>query len=209
MRDEQADIWAAKGYDIAQEYWDNTAHAKRCEWFAGKIKSYKPDSIFEVGIMGGRNLSILQSHLGPDIKFGGIDVSEGSVKFAKEHVPDADFAVSSVYDMNTSDKYDMVFTAGVMIHIPPDGIDIAIKKCIEKAKRYVIHLEGLSNDYIVKGPEELSPHKVGKKFQWRPNLVERYKTLGLNPVVKKVKHTNPARDLSHLIVVKLEDYNDR
>jgi hypothetical protein len=81
--------------------------------------------------------------------------------------------------MDIIDKWDIVFTMGVMIHIPPDGIEKAIDNCFAKANKYVVHAETMGEDKIINGPIELNPtKKVKEKFQWWPNLVDRYKKRG-------------------------------
>lgn len=208
LKNKQADVWASRTAAV-EEYWNAQAHITRCEWFAKQLIDYKLESVFEIGIMGGRNIYTLKKYLPTLVRIGGIDVNEASVEFAKEKMPDGTFLHQSVYEMDTTEQYDMVFSAGVFIHIPPDGIDEAIQKCIQKAKRYVMHMEGLGADSIIKGPAELKPIKVGQKFQWRPDLVSRYQNLGFSPKVIPLKHTNSARDLSHLIIINVEKNDGR
>ena len=214
LKDEQAKIWADRGanIDAIRDYWHNAAHIKRCKWLGSKvIFDDDLESIFEVGIMGGRNIDVLKGVLrNQKIKFGGIDVGEVSVQHAKEHIPEGHFYQQSVYDMDVSEQYDLVFSMGVFIHIPPDGVDLAIQKCIQKAKRFVIHVEGVDDDIVSKGPESTSPKKIGTKFQWKPQLIRRYKKLGLSPEVSLLPPKYRGRDLTHLIKVNVEDFhNDR
>lgn len=209
-KDEQAEIWSTRGIGAVESYWNNTAHIKRCNWLASYLCSYDISSVFEVGIMGGRNIDIMKNKIPGVERFGGIDVNKISVDFAKEHVLGGDFEVTSVYDMDIETKYDLIFSVGVFIHIPPDGIDEAISRCVQKSNKYVAHLEGLGPDIVLKGPLATNPkNKVAPKFQWKPNLVERYRMLGFEPKVIKAKYTNSARDLSHLVIVNVEECHGR
>jgi methyltransferase family protein len=189
QRKQQGQLWADQTMERIAAYWDYPNFNLRCKWFAEKLKQFEFASIFEVGVFSGRNLHLIQEAF-PNIKIGGIDINDKAVVFAQDKLPQAQLSTCSVYDMDTSDKWDIVFTAGVLIHIPPDGIEKAIDKCLEKANRYVMHMETMGADRIVNGPAELNPiNKVKDKFQWWPDLPNRYKARGKNIVLNiKVPH---------------------
>lgn len=200
LKDEQAQLWGKKTTEVAEEYWNNQSHMRRANWFGNHIKVYEIDSIFEVGIMGGKNLKTIVDKTGIET-FGGIDVSSASVDWAREKLPEGQFSVESVYDMDIEQKYDMVFTIGVLIHVPPDGILQALQRCLDKATRYVMHIEAYANDIILKGPEEMNPRRVANKFQWRPNLIDYYSKLGYTATCNRLPPKQRGRDVSHIIQV--------
>lgn len=178
QRDKQGKIWADQTIDRVSAYWSYPNFTKRAKWLAEQLKQYKFGSVFEVGLFSGRNLKIIKEAF-PKIKIGGIDINGTAINFAKEKLPDAELSTCSIYDMDTSNKWDIVLTMGVMIHIPPDGIDKAVYNCFQKASKYVVHAETVGNDKIINGPAALKPsNKIKEKMQWWPNLSYRYKKLG-------------------------------
>jgi len=201
-RDIQAQLWGGKTTNAVEAYWNNENHVRRANWLGNHIRVYDIESLFEVGIMGGRNLDVIKNKMSLE-SFGGIDVSQDSVDWARENMPDGDFARESVYDMDITKKYDMVFTMGVLIHIPPDGILRALKKCLDKANKYVMHIEAYSDDFILKGSEELNPKRVADKFQWRPNLIDYYAKLGYYATHNRLPAAIRGRDVSHIIQVDI------
>lgn len=181
--DRQGQIWADQTIDRIAAYWNYPNFRKRAQWLSIQLKSFEFNSIFEVGVFSGRNLNIIQNVF-PHVKIGGIDINPNAVKFANEKLSNASISTCSVYDMDTIDKWDVVFTAGVMIHIPPDGIDLAINRCLDKSSKYVVHMETMSEDKIINGPAEFNPtNKVKEKFNWWPNLVERYTNMNKNIIL--------------------------
>jgi len=207
LKNQQEELWSKCSERTIDRYMSKGSkiNNKRTKYLSKFVKENLPDvcSAFEVGLMGGRNLMGLQKY--NDIKIlGGIDVCAAGVDAAKIHLPDGKFEHCSVYDMNCDEKFDMVFTMGVMIHIPPDGIDRAIEQIINKAKKYIIHCESLGKDFVLKGPEYLSPSKVSNKFQWSPNLLDRYLKLGLDVTQIVVpKEIYDIKDVKYLMLVKL------
>jgi trans-aconitate methyltransferase len=120
QKDIQGKLWADQTTEKISAYWEYPNFAKRAKWLAEQLKQYKFESIFEVGLFSGRNLKIMKDAF-PKIKIGGIDINETAIKLAKEKIPEAYLKSCSVYDMDIHDKWDIVFTMGVMIHIPPIG----------------------------------------------------------------------------------------
>jgi len=200
--EKQLKVWAGQSASRVESYWNYPSCIKRSEWFSRQLEQYEFSSIFEVGVFSGRNLKYI-ADVFTKVRIGGIDVNAEAIKFAKDKLPAAELDLCSVYDVDTDDKWDIVFTVGVMIHIPPDGIEKAIDKCLEKASKFVIHMESISNDNIINGPAEVNPsNKIKNKLQWWPDLVKRYKSRGYdiitNVSVPYYRKTHPFR----MIVVK-------
>jgi len=198
----QENLWSLCSRPTIERYYnDNGIMMKRSIWFAEYIKKYELKSAFEIGLMGGRNIEIIKKS---GIDVGGIDINAESVSFAQEKVSDGKFYHQSVYDLNVEEKYDLVFSVGVFIHIPHDRILDALKKCVEKANCYVIHLEATGKNLISKGPEYLKPRKkISRKFQWRPDLVEFYKKIGIEAKSEELNKRLSDKDVSHITTVKI------
>lgn len=208
LKRDQENIWSRSNQEKAESYFNLPKNVKRSKYFSEfldvHVNKKKIESVFEIGLMGGRNVDSIVQRFG--IKnYGGIDISEDGVIYAQEKMPDGKFEHCSVYDMDTDEKFDLVFTMGVMIHIPPDGIDEAIDKCVQKSNKLVVHVEGMGRDAVHKGPKESNPqNKIANRFQWMPNLEQRYKDLGFKTTMTKLPpKVSHSRDVTHILVVKI------
>lgn len=206
---EQSKIWAS--YDAKKfcRYDSKLGPIKRSVWFARYLVKYNFSSVLEIGSGTGRNLRfILKKCRG--ITVSGIDVNEDILSLAKSKVPSADFRAIDVYDLKEDEKWDLVFTMGVLIHIHPGGIQEVIEKCINASNKYIMHIEQHGNGTILTGPKELNPEISVGRLHWKPNTVDIYNKLGFNnvSVVSIPERFLPAgRDLGpnplYLVVVEL------
>lgn len=204
LKEEQAELWSKKPRSDVERYWESQRHLGRRKWFAIKLRDYKFDSIYEVGCNSGPNLWYVNEAF-ENKRIGGIDINPEAIKFASEKLPDAEFSVGSLYELDTEDKYDIVFTSGVLLHIPPDQVKSVILKCIEKANKYVIHMETQGSDKVITGPAELNPiKKVKKKLRCVHNYYKIYRDLGYNPILKRAGGKEE-EDARHFIIVKVKN----
>jgi len=153
----QEEIW--KNRKETDHYW--SSHLPRREWFAEEIIKMKVGSVYEVGCNNAKNLwCIKQIDKKNRIKvFGGLDVNTSAIKRARKEMPQGRFVDYSIYRLCSRDKYDVVFTSGVLLHIPSDQVKNIIKKMIQKASKWVILMETPGPDSVENGPEELNPTK--------------------------------------------------
>ena len=203
MRETQQKLWASQSDAVIKEYWDFSGElGLRTEWFAKQLHNYDFNSIYEVGMFSGRNLYKIQSEFS-NVKIGGCDINDDAIKFAKDKLPNAEILYESIYELDESKKWDIVFTMGVLIHVPQDGFELAINKLIAKANKYVIHVERLGEGVTINGPKELNPaRKVRDKFMWYPNLEKAYNNLGFDVTKVALPKSVCSGDLT-LVAVKL------
>lgn len=178
----QAKHWAEKDLKIIQSYWDSPPATKRSVWFAEQLKSIDGfESICEIGFFSGRNLRYVSEAM-PDKKIHGIEINSRAVDFASKKLPDADLRCMDLHDFNDQpDSFDIVFTSGVLIHIPPDDIKSVVSKLSGAASKYVMHIETLGKNTVSAGPKNLKPtYKVSDQIQWAPDLMEAYLCLGFD-----------------------------
>jgi len=205
-KETQARHWAGKDQKIIQSYWDSPPATKRSKWFVEQLRHYHFDTIFEVGFFAGRNLRYI-SEAFPDAKVGGLEINPKAVKFAQDKLPDAELFCMDLHNiMDIDDTFDIVFTSGVLIHVPPDDVIAAIDKMLTRADKYVMHLEQIGHNEVVAGPKELNPiYKVSDQVQWNPNLVAAYKTFGYDARVFKLPDDCKTNGASELVIVKVGD----
>lgn len=110
-----------------KKFWDNIIDKYKL-WEDGK-------RILEVGCGDGKNLFNIPQSFGIDINFD-------AMWEAKEGSPSMNIIEGSVIDIPFKDNYfDLVFTCGLLIHIPPDGILKAMKEIVRCSRRYILAIE--------------------------------------------------------------------
>ncbi|KKK76627.1 hypothetical protein LCGC14_2861720, partial [marine sediment metagenome] len=126
--------------------------------FWGEIKrKYKPKKILEIGCGDGRNLQFLMTeYFGKGLNGSvdsigpyGIDVNKRSIKLAQDIRLGVAFNViyGSATDIPFKDNFfDLVFTAGLLIHIPPKDIKKAMEEIIRVSNKYVLAIEYYANE---------------------------------------------------------------
>ena len=92
-------------------------------------------SAYEFGCNAGWNLSAIQRAF-PDVQVCGYDVNEEAAQRAREAGLQDVFDVS--YDI---DRAELVFTAGVLIHIPPKALKKVMKGLLNRSYDYVLAVE--------------------------------------------------------------------
>ena len=140
-------------------FWQNTTEYStqgyegfkldRRKYLAEKIVNLNPKSVLEIGCFGGYNLREIHK-LNPNILLTGFDINKGALSYAKEKLPVLTTVNGSIYDLDkyfTENQFDIVFTAGVFIHIPTltDKITSDIKNI---SKNYVFHAEHHGDSYL-------------------------------------------------------------
>lgn len=202
---EQEQYWEKRGPTSSLHYWEHKLHKKRSKGLASILENYDFSSVYEVGANSGRNLWRIRQKF-PHVRLGGLDINAEAIEFAKANIPDASLDVMSIYDIDVEDKYDIVFTAGVLMHIPPDCVSDVIHKCAQKANKFVIHIETYGIDSIVNGPKELKPTKKKTSLlRCVHNYKRIYNELGLLPAIDRVQKW-ATQDASHVIITNTHKY---
>ena len=119
----------------------------------GNISFIKPISMLEIGAGSGGNLEALRR-----LCRGPLSAIEPNVK-ARDMLVKAGFDAYDGTAANPGRIADLVFTSGVLIHIPPDELLAACQGIYDAAQRYIVCIE-----YFSAEPEE-KPYQ-GRKL-WR------------------------------------------
>jgi len=123
--------------------------------------------ILEVGSNIGNQLLCLQ-------KMGfrnlyGIELQNYAVELSKSRTKDINIIQGSVFDVPYKDNYfDLVFTSGVLIHIEPSDITMAIKEIYRCTKEYIWGFEYYADKYT----EIL--YRGQKNLLWKANFTQLY-----------------------------------
>jgi pseudaminic acid biosynthesis-associated methylase len=137
---------------------------------SAKIRD-KLSSVLEVGANIGINLLGLREVLGPAALLA---VVEPNPQACAQLRKDQRLNLSAVLETDASriplpdDSYDLVFTSGVLIHIPPDRLPQAMKEIVRVARHYVLCLEYFSHQ-----PVEI-PYRGQAGLLWKRDFGQAY-----------------------------------
>jgi pseudaminic acid biosynthesis-associated methylase len=102
--------------------------------------------VLEVGSNIGNQLLMLQK-MGFNNLYG-IELQRYAIKIAQQRAQNIHFCQGSVYDMPFKDNFfDLVFTSGLLIHINPINIKIALKEIYRCTNNYIWGFEYWSDNY--------------------------------------------------------------
>jgi SAM-dependent methyltransferase len=201
----QSEHWAKQ--KPKESYWTNVPAVRRSKWFAEQLKDYEFDTILEVGCSAGRNLKYILERFG-DVSVFGIDVNAKAIESAKANIPKerSVFKVNDLYNINNFDRdYDIIFSSGVLIHVPPANLKSIIDVLVLGAPKYIMHIEHLGNNEVVTGPKNLNPtYAVKEQMQWAPDLIGIYRDLGYEPIVMPLPDDCKTNGAAELIVIDIK-----
>ena len=124
------------------------------------------ESVLEVGCNRGHNMVAIQ-HLLPAATVVGVEPME----YARHLAQDAglDVVNGSVYALPFADeKFDLVFTSGVLIHVPPDRLHEAMRELARVTSQYVLAIEYAS----VK--DEMIEYQGRTEMLWKRDYAQHY-----------------------------------
>jgi pseudaminic acid biosynthesis-associated methylase len=149
----QIEFWQSKfGDEYAMREGNRiTAEGQRTlarDW--GRILTHavtpKPHSVLEVGCNIGRNLLALQNFVA---ELHAVEPNAAACRAIQEN---PEIKLASLHNCTANalpyenESIDLVFTSGVLIHIPPDQLHIAVDEIFRVAKRYIVCIEYFSHE---------------------------------------------------------------
>ena len=158
-------------------------------------KINRNSKILELGCNVGLNLGIL-GNMGFN-NLTGLEINSETIKLAKTRNSEITFINSSIEEYDSeNEKFDLVFTAGVLIHINPKVLDLILNKIIKLTTRYIFGFE-----YFSEKLEEIS-YRGNENVCWKQNFPSAYNKL--LPEIKTVKeqkfyYKNNSCDIAFLL----------
>jgi len=123
--------------------------------------------ILEVGSNIGNQLLLLQ-RMGFKNLYG-IEINDFAIEFSKSRTKNIEIIQGSIFDIPFKDEsFDLVFTAGVLIHIAPSDIKMAMQEVYRCAREYIWAYE-----YYAKKYTEIV-YRTKKKLLWKADFPKLY-----------------------------------
>ena len=174
---DQEAFWAGK---FGREYSERNAGRQRIESNASmfrEILSHTDNvkSIIEYGANIGLNLQAIQT-LSADYQLSAVEINEQAYQKLAE-IKGVQAYHQSLLDFRTTQKWDLCFTKGVLIHINPERLAQAYELLYSSSNRYICIAEYYN-------PEPVSVSYRGNnevlfKRDFAGELMDRFNTLGL------------------------------
>lgn len=119
----------------------------------------------------GSNLGLnLGDAIGAGLDVWGIDVQRTAIERAWATRGGGNFVVGSILDLPFRDAYfDLTFTCGVLIHVPPAAIDDVMREMVRTSRRYV-----MSAEYHDDADEVAVPWRGHDQALWRRNYKKKW-----------------------------------
>ena len=137
---------------FGDEYLARNANAGegRGPFWADLLGRIQVRTVLEVGCNVGGNLRWLAPVLGPEHVYG-VDINLAALEEIRRRLPGINTIVSPARELPFRDRwFDLVFTAGVLIHQPPATVARVMGEVVRTAGRYVLAIE-----YFAAEPEEI------------------------------------------------------
>jgi pseudaminic acid biosynthesis-associated methylase len=167
---EQQQFWAGKfGNEYVRR--NQVDWRARIPFWREVIEMTGARSVHEVGCNCGWNLSAIK-RVDPYISQSGNDVNLTAISQARS------VGLSAFHGENAISKAELVFTAGVLIHVAPDDLKPLMQKIVDQSYRYVLAVE-----YESEQEEEIEYRGHTGKL-WRRPFGRMYEEMGL----KLVRH---------------------
>jgi pseudaminic acid biosynthesis-associated methylase len=134
------ELWAGEFGDAYVER-NAVLDARREEFWRTLLASTSIRTVLEVGCGQGGNLRPISAVLEPKDVWG-VDVNAQAIERAKRNAPGTNVIHSVARDLPFGDgQFDLVFTAGVLIHQPDETLPDVMAEIVRCARRYVLWIE--------------------------------------------------------------------
>jgi pseudaminic acid biosynthesis-associated methylase len=176
MSSEQEVFWQEEfgdNYTIRNN--ENTLLANNIELF-NKIFLNLNDisNVLELGCNRGNNLEAIHS-INKNILLNGIDINKSAIEILNNKNICQNTEVGSIYNIPKENKFDLVFTKGVLIHIPEDKLSDVLEIMYECSKKYILICE-----YYSKNRHEINYRNFSNKL-WKDDfcgkIMQKYNNL--------------------------------
>jgi pseudaminic acid biosynthesis-associated methylase len=166
------DFWAGEfGLDYLKR--NRVEWQERIPFWESALQFCQPGSVLEVGCNAGWNLRAIEQ-LAPGTELHGVDVNAAAVEEARQAGIEAVHTNAlGICGLHNPGSIDLVFTAGVLIHIAPEDLESTMRAIVMTSGRYVIAVE-----YDADETQEVEYRGHAGKL-WKRPYGRLYQALGL------------------------------
>ena len=127
--------------------------------------------VLEVGCNRGHNLLTLAALLGEDCEIIGIEPNRYALELGRATSPKVALLNGHVFDIPFKDGYfDLVFTSGVLIHVPLADLPQALIELHRVTRRYILAIEYAADE------ETVIQYHGHNDLLWKRNFLKHFQT---------------------------------
>jgi pseudaminic acid biosynthesis-associated methylase len=145
MTTEQESFWKGEFGTEYTERNNNELIKNNTNLFKKILQNIEITSLFEIGCNRGLNL-ISINNINNNISLNGLEINKYAYELLSELNICNNLYNNSIFDFNEKEKYDLVFTKGVLIHINPNKLNDIYQKMYELSNKYILIAEYYSKD---------------------------------------------------------------
>jgi spore coat polysaccharide biosynthesis protein SpsF len=146
--DEQEDFWINEfGDDYTDRNNDINLLVNKKIFFNNILNKINIKSVFEIGCNRGLNLVSIKE-INNNIELNGIEINKKAFEIIKNKNICKNIFNDSINNFDINDKFDLIFTFGVLIHINPDKLDSIYEKMYNLSNKYILIAEYYSRNTI-------------------------------------------------------------
>ncbi len=142
FKTEQEEFWAGK---FGDEY---ISRNKSQEYLASNLNFFskafnqlgRPDSLIEFGANVGMNLRAIKL-LFPNIELSGVEINKTASEELANFLGKENVFNGSIFDYQSTDKFDVSLIKGVLIHINPEMLSTVYEKLYQSSNKYILIAE--------------------------------------------------------------------
>jgi pseudaminic acid biosynthesis-associated methylase len=166
----QLKIWEG---EFGKDYTDRNVIDPRIRLraFQKMLEGLPIKRVLEVGCNRGHNLLVFAELLGEDSEVVGVEPNRYALEIARSSSVKVGVLYGHTFDLPFKESYfDLVFTAGVLIHMPLANLSTALNEIYRVSKRYILAIEYFAE-------RETTIHYRGHDdLLWKRNFLEHYQT---------------------------------
>jgi len=127
--------------------------------------------VLEVGCNRGHNLVCLAELLGGESDVVGVEPNRYALELARASSVKVGVLYGHAFDLPFKDGYfDLVFTAGVLIHIPLGDLPLALSEIYRVSKRYILAIEYFAQE------ETVVHYRGHDNLLWKRDFLQHYRS---------------------------------
>jgi len=174
--------------DFGREYTDRNVedYKTRIPAFAEILAGVKVERVLEVGCNRGHNLAALAELLGPESEVVGLEPNRYALRIARAASTAVSALHGSAFDLPFRDgTFDLVFTAGVLIHVALADLPTALREISRVSRRYILCMEYFAEEET----EILYRGETG--LLWKRNFLRHYQEMWPSLQLLKTGYLGP------------------
>lgn len=167
---DQEFFWTAEigsQYRLENDGFSSDAGVLAWEEMTKKVSRNEIESFIECGSNIGRNIGLLKT-LMPSASASVIEINADSLEICMTRWDIVSYYLGSISTAKFNNKFDLVFSCGVLIHVNPDDLLLTMSSMYDLSSRYVLIAEYFNRDPIsisYRGSDEkLFKRDFGKLF---------------------------------------------